>query len=89
MSNIKVIYYNQSQISRLEIEQRVEALHLQRYTITNGLMLVKSHLSVVDLYNALNIPEKWMLIVAMDNNSPAYWGYMNNTLWEWLSKNSN
>lgn len=91
MNNLKFIYYNIDTIDKVLFETTLFNLpncesHIE---IKSGILLVNYNGTAKELYEATEcvVHEKNILIYDLDDSRDAYWGFMNNKVWEWIRNN--
>ena len=84
MKNLKIIYYETNQISKGEIENKIQTNGIPLCRIGVGVIIVSYDGTAQGLYDLINIPEKRMLVMDIKEGNATYWGYMQSNLWEWL-----
>ena len=91
MSNIKFIYFDSENIDSSSLIQRLNQLCVSTFRVKHDIVLVNYNGVSQSLYSNLGefIQSKNILIMEVNPSTGAYWGYMDKSLWEWLSSNNN
>lgn len=86
MNQAKIVYYDLNQIAKSEIEARLTSLG-DVCQVNNGIVFVKFEGTAQELYDAIGIEQKRIMVIDIDDDIHPYWGYMPSRIWEWLSAN--
>ncbi len=83
MSFLKLIYFDTSLNDMLDVICHSYSTH---YPISNNLILVYTRETTKEIYEKFeNISnQKHFFVIELDNRSGAYWGFMDENLWDWL-----
>lgn len=85
MEKIKYIWYDNSIINNVELEQRLQSLQISFIRISKNNLLVRTELSSHALYDSLGsvIEKKSIFIGGFDTTD--YWGYLDGDIWKWIN----
>ncbi len=86
MNQVKIVYYDINQVAKNEIDARLTSLG-GVCQINNGIALVRFDGTAQELYDAIAIEQKRIMVVDIDDDLRPYWGYMPSHVWEWLAVN--
>lgn len=86
MNQVKIVYYDINQVSKNEIEAKLATLG-DIYVINSGMSFIRYNGTAQELYDAISIEQKRIMILDLDDDLHPYWGYMPSSVWDWLSAN--
>ena len=86
MNQVKIIYYDINQVAKNEIDARLSTLG-DMCQVGPGIVFVRFNGSAQELYDAIAIERRWIMVVDIDDDTSPYWGFMPTTIWTWLAAN--
>lgn len=91
MNNVKLVYFNSETIDKNAVARDLtaDARYRSHIEVKNGLLLVNFVGTSRDLYESLGtaIREQSFFVHDLDSDANAYWGFLNNSVWDWLRNN--
>lgn len=87
MSNIKVLYFDSNQLSRVEIESKLAEMNIAICGVGKEVLLVRYSDSPRQLYDSMGIDKKRIVILDMSSEKGSYWGFTKSEVWEWIKNN--